>query len=216
MPRIEVVLSNASPVLEGCLDLPDAPGTFPGVVLCHPHPLYGGNMKNNVIVAVSRALVKEGIACLRFNFRGVGRSQGSFADGIGEQDDALAALSFISARKEIDASRVGIAGYSFGGMVALSIGDRSDIVRAIAVVSPVIPAGALRECTKPKLIICGTEDDMTPLQEVLDGVARMSEPKVMEVVEGADHFWWGYEEKVAGFVAGFFKERLNNGGSASK
>lgn len=115
MRTLRVTLQAGGLLLEGCLELPQGTGPVPGVVLCHPHPLYGGDMENNVIVAVGRALVRSGLAALRFNFRGVGRSQGEFAGGVGEQEDARAALSFLATRPEIDPARLGIAGYSFGG-----------------------------------------------------------------------------------------------------
>ncbi|MQL51043.1 hypothetical protein GFC01_01910 [Desulfofundulus thermobenzoicus] len=73
MRKIQIDLPGSGLVLEAFLDLPAVPGPFPGVVLCHPHPLYGGNMNNNVILAVSQALTSNGIASLRFNFRGVGQ-----------------------------------------------------------------------------------------------------------------------------------------------
>lgn len=194
-------------ILEGCLALPDKKASlsgYPGVLLCHPHPLYGGNMDNNVILAVSRALTDRGMAALRFNFRGVGRSQGSFAEGIGELDDARAAFSFLSGREEIDPACTGIMGYSFGGMVAFSLGVQSSLVKAMAGISPVVPSGLLRECSKPTLIICGTEDDVVPPAAIMQEVKSMAAPGKVEAVTGADHFWWGYEKKIAEKVADFF------------
>jgi len=204
-----MILNNGGLLLEACLDLPDLPGACPGVVLCHPHPLYGGNMDNNVILAVSRALTRKGIAGLRFNFRGVGRSQGSFGGGVPEQEDAEAALAYLVEREEIDPARVGIMGYSFGGMVALPVGGRNNAVKAIAGVSPVIPAGVLKDSKKPKLIVCGSEDDVVPSSLVLQGAAGMASPKRVEVVPGVNHFWWGDEETVSDMVADFFLETLN-------
>lgn len=208
MRKIQIDLPGSGLVLEAFLDLPAVPGPFPGVVLCHPHPLYGGNMNNNVILAVSRALTSNGIASLRFNFRGVGRSQGCFANGIGEQEDAQAALLLLVNQEEIDPSRIGIMGYSFGGMVALAVGNTNDVVRAIAAVSPVIPANVLKECTKPKLIVTGAEDNIIPPSSVLKETAGMAEPKIVELIPGADHFWWGYEAKVGDMVADFFARVL--------
>ncbi|MEW6275118.1 MAG: alpha/beta fold hydrolase [Bacillota bacterium] len=206
--EIEFVVKGVDLVLEAHLDLPDAPGPYPGVVLCHPHPLYGGDMDNNVIRAVARELNGRGMAALRFNFRGVGKSRGSFAGGSGEQDDAEAAVLALAGRAEIDPHRIGIAGYSFGGMVALATGERSGPVKAIAAVSPVIPPGVLRDCPKPKFFVCGAEDELIPSATVLRETAGMAEPKTVLVIPGADHFWWGCEEKAADPVANFFAERL--------
>lgn len=209
MRSSKVTVFNNGLSLEACLDLPViANGRYPGVVLCHPHPLYGGNMDNSVVLAVSEALVAFGIAGLRFNFRGVGHSGGSFDSGIGEQDDAMSAISFLLQCGEIDTSRIGIMGYSFGGMVALEVGGRAGDIRAMAAVSPVINPGALKNCQKPKYIVSGSEDDLVPLASIRSGVAEMAEPKRLEVVSGADHFWWGYLDEMALKVAGFFREQL--------
>ncbi|MEW5898156.1 MAG: alpha/beta fold hydrolase [Bacillota bacterium] len=214
--EIEITVKGTGLLLEACLDLPDTPNTSgtparrpcPGVVLCHPHPLYGGDMENNVVRAVARALNAKGIAALRFNFRGVGKSRGSFAGGSGEQDDAEAAILALAGRAEIDPGRIGIAGYSFGGMVALATGERSGPVKAIAAVSPVIPPGVLRDCPKPKFIVCGAEDELIPSAEVLRETAGLAEPKTILVIPGADHFWWGCEEKAAVPIADFFTKFL--------
>ncbi|MFZ5652477.1 MAG: alpha/beta hydrolase [Bacillota bacterium] len=208
MRTSKLTINNNGLSLEASLALPAVSGRYPGVVLCHPHPLYGGNMDNNVILAVSGALTASGIAGLRFNFRGVGLSEGSFDSGIGEQDDAMSALSFLLQHGEIDPARVGIMGYSFGGMVALEAGGRAASVRAIAAVSPVISPGSLKNCPKPKYVICGSGDDLIPVSTIRNGVAGMAEPKRIEVISGADHFWWGFQDEMAEKVAGFFKEHL--------
>lgn len=207
MKELEVNFQSAEINLEGCLVLPDTPQTCPGVVLCHPHPLYGGNMDNNVILAVSRTLTERGMAALRFNFRGVGRSEGSYDDGIGEEADALAALSFLTGRREIDSSRLGLMGYSFGGMVALSSGLQNNLVKAMAGVSPVITKGLLKGCVKPTFIIYGTDDDVVFPSTILQETKNMP-PGSVEAFDGADHFWWLYEKEAALKVAGFFAEKL--------
>ena len=124
--------------LEGELQLPEGNGPFPVVTVCHPHPLYGGDMDNNVVMAVYFALVKSSIAALRFNFRGVGNSSGSYGEGVGEQDDLQAALDFLSILKEIDSSRIGLAGYSFGGMVAAHVAIKDNRIKQLALISPAL------------------------------------------------------------------------------
>ena len=91
---------------EGVVVRPDTHGQTPGVVICHPHPLRGGDMMNNVVVALAEAFAEVGFAVLRFNFRGVGRSTGHYAEGVGEQEDAKAALAWLSAQPGIDADRL--------------------------------------------------------------------------------------------------------------
>ncbi|MFZ5645860.1 MAG: alpha/beta hydrolase [Bacillota bacterium] len=208
MRSVKVTISGEGPALEACIDLPESPNLCSGLVLCHPHPLYGGDMDNNVVAEVGRAVVLGGMAVLRFNFRGVGRSEGYFADGEGEQEDAMSALRFLSAYEGIDPSRIGIAGYSFGGMIAMKAGEKSDIVKAIAAVSPVMNPGALVDCIKPKFIVCGSKDMVIPQEIILGGAAVMPDPKRIEVIKGVDHFWWGYERKLGDMVAEFFVEAL--------
>ena len=203
MKEIEIKFKSAKLNLEGCLVLPDTPQACPGVVLCHPHSLHGGNMDNNVIMAVSGTLADRGMAVLRFNFRGVGSSEGSYGEGIGEEADALAALSYLAGREEVDASRLGLMGYSFGGMVALSAGLQSNLVKAMAGVSPVITEGLLRDCAKPTLIIYGTNDDVVLPSTIIKEVNNMP-PGSVEPFEGVDHFWWGHEKRAAERVAAFF------------
>ena len=96
----------------GCPD--EVPGPLPGVVVCHPHPLGGGNMNNNLVASVYLALIESGFVALRFNFRGVGNSEGSHAQGEKEPEDAEAALDLLKGRADVDADRLGMAGYSFG------------------------------------------------------------------------------------------------------
>jgi len=178
------------------------------VVVCHPHPLFGGDMHNSVVGAVCQALVKAGIAALRFNFRGVGRSLGRFGDGVGERSDAIAALAYLRQREGVDPARVGLAGYSFGAAVALLAAD--DQVAALAAVSPPdlgrsIPPVAIR-C--PTLLITGDRDDVAPPPGV-NALAQTLGPKCrVEIVPGTDHFWWGHEEKLAQSVAGFLHDAL--------
>lgn len=163
---IEVLIPSSGLTLEGRLELPDLSPPFPGVLFCHPHPPQGGNMDNNVVVAVGRALVKKGIAVLRFNFRGVGMSEGSYDQGIGEQADARAALKLLLEREEIDSRRVGIGGYSFGGMIAFSVGVGEDTVKALAGISPVMQQDVLKGCLKPKIIVYGTDDHVVPAERI--------------------------------------------------
>ena len=205
MPAQKVTIKNKGS-LEACIELPGFSGPHPGVVICHPHPLYGGDMENNVVMALSRAITARGMAALRFNFRGVGESTGTFAEGVGEAEDALWAVLFLSGRGEVDPDRIGIAGYSFGGMVAMEAGDRSSLVKAIAAVSPVMTAGSLEGCLKPKYIISGTEDSVISTAAIRKGAEIMPGPKKIELIEGADHFWWGQSEMVGNRVAGFFAE----------
>ena len=209
MNKIDVTILNEGLRLEACLDLPaDAGGPWPGVVLCHPHPAYGGDMHNNVVLALSRVLTGMGIACLRYNSRGVGRSQGYFGGGEPELTDGRAALTFLLEDEHIDSKRAGIIGYSFGASIALPLGGENDQIKAIAAVSPVVPRGALTECAKPKMIILGDRDAMIPSEAMLKASQRMSDPKIIKVYPGMDHFWWGAEDEAAKEIGEFMLEHL--------
>jgi len=195
--------------LEGVLHVPQECGDqLPGVVLCHPHPLYGGEMNNNVVVAVSQALSERGIAALRFNFRGVGLSEGVFDDGVGEQDDLRAALAVLADRPEVNPNRLGVMGYSFGGMVALATGKSCEQVQAIAAVSPVITPGLMRGLVKPVYFICGMNDHVVSTDLLIREVEGMAPAGKVEIIQGVDHFWFGREAGMAGRVAAFFAGTL--------
>ena len=199
--------------LEGLFQRPQAV-PHPAVVVCHPHPLFGGDMHNSVVAAVCQALVKADIAALRFNFRGVGRTLGRFDDGVGERADAIAALAYLRQREGVDPAKVGIVGYSFGAAVALVAADER--VAALAAISPPnfgrgIPPLAIR-C--PTLLITGDCDDVAPPGQ-LTTLAEMIGPQCqVALVPGADHFWWGHEEKLAQVVARFLRDRLPAGRQA--
>jgi uncharacterized protein len=209
MPEIAITFKCGDLKLEGALCLPRDSGVkMPGVVLCHPHPLYGGNMDNNVIVAVSRALNDRGIGALRFNFRGVGSSNGTFDNGAGEQDDARAACAALAGRPEVDGARLGVMGYSFGGMVALAMGCRNENVRALAAVSPVITPGILQGVDKPAFFTSGSEDHVVSPEALRREAEKMALPAKVEVLPGVDHFWGGHETKMAHNLAAFFAEAL--------
>jgi len=205
----QVTFPSGGLKLEGIYYGVEAP--VPGVIVCHPHPLHGGSMHNNVTYAIADALVKGGMAALLFNFRGVGRSQGSYGGGIAEQEDAAAALDWLATVKGVDSGRLGLAGYSFGAGVAFPVGCRDARVRAMALVSPYFespPLALLKACLKPKLILGGSEDDMVPPQDVETYGREAAEPKKCEIIKGPDHFWGGYERPMAEKVTGFFRDNL--------
>jgi len=193
--------------LEGVFALPGGSGPFGLVVVCHPHPLYGGNMYNNVVHAICEKLGERGVAWLKFNFRGVGKSGGRFGGGRGEKDDARAALSFAQAQDKIDAGRMGICGYSFGSTVAFAVGVEDVRVQAVAGISPFVqPEVLLDHYTKPKLFVSGANDDFIDPKGLEELVAKLPEPKEAVICPGVDHFWGGSEEPMAEKVSQFFRE----------
>ena len=209
-----VTIVSKGVTLEGVLCLPDSPTPLPGVVVCHPHPLYGGCMDNGVVAAVCHALSEQSLVCLRFNFRGVGKSQGHFGQGLGEQEDAMAAVSFLAAHPAVDPQSLALAGYSFGARIALTVAPKDARVRALALVSPPVSAISptlLDDWPKPKLLVIGSRDDFILPDEFRHFVHDLSEPKSYQVVEGADHFWWGKEREVGEHLASFLARCLGRG-----
>jgi alpha/beta superfamily hydrolase len=205
-----VTFPSGGLTLEGLIHQPQ-PTPHPAVVVCHPHPLFGGDMHNSVVVAVCQALVKGGIAALRFNFRGVGRSLGRFGEGVGERADTIAALAYLRQREGVEPAKVGVVGYSFGAAVALAAADET--VAALAAISPpnvgrAISAQAIR-C--PILLITGDADDVSPPAHVTSLAQTLGPQCQVEVVPGADHFWWGHEDKLTQIVGGFFRDSLRPG-----
>jgi alpha/beta superfamily hydrolase len=195
--------------LEGVLSFPDGDGPFPFVAICHPHPLYGGSMNNNVVQAVESGLLGKGMGSLIFNFRGVGGSGGRFGGGIAEHEDLKAALSFAATQKRVDPGKMGACGYSFGSLVAFSAAVTDERVKAVAGVSPFVePADLLDHYAQPKLFICGTEDGFIASQSLRQLVQRLPEPKELVLVPEVDHFWVGHEDDLAEKVTSFFLKFL--------
>jgi alpha/beta superfamily hydrolase len=169
--------------LEGALR--DGSGALAALVL-HPHPQYGGDMTNHVVMSACEALASLGAATLRFNFRGTGRSEGSFDNGRGESDDARAAAAVL--RTSNAGARFVLVGYSFGAMIAASIAAdvRPD---ALVLISP--PVGMvdlpLPGATMPALIISGDRDQISPVAALR---ALEAPGRTIVIAPGVDHSWW--------------------------
>jgi len=209
MRQERVEFQSGQLTLEGVLRLPEGEGPFGVVVVCHPHPQMGGDMRNNVVSAVCMALAGKGLASFKFNFRGVGGSEGYYDNGIGECDDALAAVSYVLSKKEIDSERIGICGYSFGSMVALKVAAKEQKIRAVAGISPFIkPADLLDAYTKPKIFLCGARDGFINTKSLQQQVEKLPEPKEIVLYPDIDHFWFGQERSMAARVGEFFAGSL--------
>ena len=207
MSRVHTSFPCAGISLEGVWHFPEATDPFPAVIVCHPHPLHGGNMSSNVVFAICQALAKQSIAALRFNFRGVGKSGGEFGGGIAEQEDVRAALAFVLSTPNIDQKRIGLAGYSFGTMVATPVAVQDERVKLLALVSPALSDSdweRLKRYTKPKFFIAGDNDFVIPQQQFWQKVKDIPEPKQCQIISGVDHFWAGFEGEVAQKVTQFF------------
>ncbi len=206
-PPENVIFPCGKLKLEGLFFGTGSKGPVPAVVVCHPHPQYGGSMNNNVTYAIARALAKVTINAFLFNFRGVGTSDGSYGGGIHERQDVIAALDWLQKRPDVDPAKLGLAGYSFGAGVVFPVACSDERVQGVALVSPHFedaPESLLRSCAKPKLIMGGSEDQVVPANTVLLYGSQAAEPKQVEIIKGPDHFWNGYEDNITEAVAGFF------------
>jgi alpha/beta superfamily hydrolase len=201
----EVTFPSDGLTLEGILHRPAGASPYPAVAVCHPHPLYGGDMHNSVVVAICEGLCAEGMGALRFNFRGVGGSGGSFGGGSEERRDVQAVLDYLEREPTVDGGRIGLAGYSFGALVALSAVDER--VQGVAAVSPPLAMQDLsgRELRCPSLFVFGGEDAIAPADRLADLASALVGEHRAIVVPGADHFWWGQEEVLVKEVVAFFQ-----------
>ena len=197
---------------EGIVATPDDVGSpVPGVVICHPHPLFGGNMDNNVVIAVSFSLAEQGFATIRFNFRGVGNSEGEHTKGEKEHEEVLGAFELLKAWPGVDGRKLGLAGYSFGTGVILGNAAVQKKARAIALISPNIrgfPDTPLKKSKTPTLIVTGSRDKLVEAEDLQTNLDAFARPPDFQVVDGADHFWGDMERLMVGPVVEFFAENL--------
>jgi alpha/beta superfamily hydrolase len=162
------------------------------VVFAHPHPQYGGTMHTKVVYQAAKALGRIGCAVLRFNFRGIGVSEGRYADGVGEIDDFRAALDFMHQRYR--SAPLWSGGFSFGAWVALTVGASDPRVSTLIGLGPPLARydfEAVRVSTKPKFFIQGEFDEICPLKDMQQFYARAEEPKELVVIDAADHLFNG-------------------------
>ena len=194
----EVVREIPGPVgqLEALIDSPTgAPRAV--VVFGHPLPIEGGTMHTKVVFQSAKALTRIGCAVVRFNFRGVGRSAGTWDEGQGEQDDYRAAIDYAASR--FPGIELWAAGFSFGSHVAMSVGAADDrVCTLIGIAPPVnkydfnVAAGS----PKPKFIVHGIEDELIPLKAVREFYARMADPKELVEIDRANHLFDGQAAEV--------------------
>jgi alpha/beta superfamily hydrolase len=191
--------------LEGLLMLPagEAPGA---AVVCHPHPMYGGSMYNNVVEAVLEAFWRQQFATLRFNFRGVGDSAGEYDGGEGELDDVREAVAFLADKAAVES--VMLAGYSFGASLSLRAGLIDPAVnRLVLVALPVaMMTGPSDSASKPVLLVSGDRDSYSPVEPLRKLASALGGRARLEILAGADHFFGGYEARLSALVGAALAE----------
>ncbi|MFY9514001.1 MAG: alpha/beta fold hydrolase [Rubrivivax sp.] len=178
-------LSIAGPAGEIEVAIDEPAGVRGVAVLCHPHPLHGGTMDNKVVQTLARACVQQGYRAVRFNFRGIGASQGSWDEGRGEVDDALAV---VAAQREGTLPLL-LGGFSFGGYVATQAAARTAGVERLLLVAPAVVNFVAAPVSQATLVVQGEADDVVPLAAVLDWARPQALP--VTVVPGAGHFFHG-------------------------
>jgi alpha/beta superfamily hydrolase len=204
---LQIAFPGPTGTLEGYIHLPQNINSCPGVAVCHPHPQMGGDMNNSVVMGICYALERSGIASLRFNFRGVGKSQGTYDDGKGEIADALAALKFLTSHKEIEQGNVGLAGYSFGAGIAMKAALHDDLPIALSIVghAQIDPNDDLnRKPSLPMQFVIGEQDKLIPLDQLNNLSTKLTVSPEIHIIPGADHFFHGQEIETVELVAGFF------------
>src|ERR1700733_13959542 len=196
--------SGPAGLIEGLLDHPDA-APLAVVVARPPHPLQGGAMQNKVPFMLARAFNDLGALSLRFNFRGVGRSEGSFDQGIGETADALAAMDWLSAQHP--GLPLWLGGFSFGSYVALRAQSQRQVARLVTVAPAVerFASADIHEPTCPWLLVQGDADDVVSPEAVLAWARALKSPPRIEVMAGAGHFFHGRLNELREAVVAAFK-----------
>jgi len=194
--------------LEAILMLPEERPVAAAVV-CHAHPLQGGMMHFKVVFRAAKALQSAGLAALRFNFRGVGRSAGAYDHGAGEQEDARAALFELQDR--LRGLPLVLGGFSFGSGVALRVAARDRRVAAVfALGYPVAletDRAHLEAVAVPRLFVQGERDPFGPGETLRVMAEALPPPRVIVVIPGADHFFEGHLDALEGAVADWARER---------
>ncbi len=160
-------------------------------VVCHPHPLYHGTMNKKVVHTLARTFQRMGVACLRFNFRGVGASAGSYDEGRGETQDAMAATEFM--RDRFPKAKLWMAGFSFGGAVALRAAGPASADLLVTVAPALKNMAAVQETIPacPWLLIHGDRDTTVSCRGNLEWVSQLDDPPEIYVASGVDHFFHG-------------------------
>ena len=211
--------------LEGIISKPVTRIKIPCVILCHPHPLYGGNMLNEVNINVAQTLYELGIASLLFNFRGVGNSQGTFENGKGEVRDLTSAYNFISNLPNINSDKIGVSGYSFGASIALELlfkNQQNTKIKSFAFMS--CPSTSLENLYQQyltnnadllnnmvettKVFVYGDQDELINQNTYTVLLKHFCKPNEIYKIKGTNHIFTGDNEENSKIIGDFFHSTL--------
>ncbi|MFC1673253.1 alpha/beta hydrolase [Pseudomonadota bacterium] len=209
----EVIFNGPEGRLEGRYHHSKKPGA-PIALILHPHPQFGGTMNHKVVYAMYQSFVKRGFSTLRFNFRGVGRSQSTFDNGQGEMSDAASALDWLQAHNP-NASACWIGGFSFGAWISMQLMMRRPEISGFLSISP--PASQhdfsfLAPCPASGLIVHGDKDEVVSVDSVDKLAAKLKSQKNItvdyEVIKGCDHFFGAHMVQLNKVVEGYLDKSL--------
>ena len=211
----EIIINGSEGRIEGRYHQSEQPGA-PIVMVLHPHPLYGGTMNNKIVYRLYHIFVQNGFSVLRFNFRGVGKSQGKYDEGIGELTDAATALDWLQTQNP-DASTCWVSGFSFGAWISLQLLMRRPEIEGFISVAP--PANRfdfsfLAPCPSSGLFVHGDQDRVAPLKEVMGLIEKLKTQRGIliehAVVQGANHFFENRVDELITEVGAYLDRRLDN------
>lgn len=207
VPQSETI-SMDGPVgeLEGVLELPAEAAPIAVAVICHPHPVHGGTLQNKVVHTLSRAFSGQNIGALRFNFRGVGKSAGSYDNGEGEVEDVLSVAAFAS--KRFQDLPIWLAGFSFGAAMAIRATASLEVAGLVSI-APAVSRFADTNSVQPDcpwLIVQGDNDELVDLSETIEWVNSMEPGPELSVFPDTTHFFHGKLIELRDTVSAFISK----------
>lgn len=178
------------------------------IIICHPHPLHGGSMKNKVVHTIARACLSKNIMVLRFNFRGVGLSQGSFDDGIGEYDDVISVMNYI--KNYYPKIPIWLGGFSFGGGIAIRVAAAIESKALITIAPSVFKNNFLirNEPICPWLILHGNKDEVIKIHTLIDWHKNLEVTSRIVIIDGATHFFHGCLVELRAEIETFIEQNI--------
>ena len=209
MKEEKVFIPSNGIQLEGLLSIQEASPIRGGVILCHPHPQYGGDMENPVVTTSAEAAFQEGFSTLRFNFRGVGESQGSYGEGVGERQDVKSVADYFCLKLKNEHPLLILLGYSFGAWAGFPIAIEDERFAGMVAVAPpleIYDFGFLKGCKKKKLFVAGDQDSFCRPNLLEKWYQQLDEPKSLAVIPGADHFFLSHTCSLIQPLREFFKK----------
>jgi len=181
----------------------------PAIVVCHPHPLYGGTMRNKVVYWIARAFEDQGCSVLRFNFRGVEQSEGEWDEGLGESEDVLTALDYLKAQHP--EAPLWLAGFSFGTYAGLKAARQDARVERMFAVAPAVNLWSfdfMQHETRPLTVVSGTADEIVPFEQVQAWIKSLPSHVRFHSIEAAGHF---FPEHMTAMTAALLRDCFKNG-----